>query len=245
MNDPVRIGEATLYLGDCLEILPTLGKVDHIITDPPYDEKTHKGARYGFRETSSEIPFAPLLNMNFLGPLLLLSDSWVIVFCSLEMFGDYKKAAGIAWVRAGFWRRTDGVPQFTGDRPGQPGEGIAIMHGQGKKKWNGGGKHGFWSCGVERENRVHPTQKPISLICDLLSDFTAPGDLILDPFMGSGTTGVACARLGRKFIGVEIDERYFEIACRRIENAYAQPRLFKKDVPKPEQATMFHEGNAE
>jgi len=223
--NPVTIGDATLYLGDCLEILPTLGKVDHVITDPPYDVKTHDGARYGFRDTSSKIPFQPC-DPAIVAPALLAScNGWAIAFCSLEMYGSYKAAAGDRWVRAGFWRRTNGVPQFTGDRPGQPGEGIAIMHAGGKKQWNGSGRHGFWEFPIVSGGE-HPTTKPHKLMEALLADFTHADQVIADPFMGSGTTGVACANLGRKFIGIEIEPKYFDIACKRIEAAYAQMRLF-------------------
>lgn len=217
----------TLIHGDCLQVLPTLeaGSVDAVITDPPYDAKTHKGARYGFRKSSSEIPFEPLADFVFLSECLRLSRGWILAFCALEMFGDYKRHAGERWVRAGFWRRRNGVPQFTGDRPGQPGEGVAIMHAGGKKRWNGGGKHGYWDFCIEQRSRVHPTQKPLDLMIALINDFTDPDDLILDPFMGSGTTGVACLQTGRRFIGIELDAGYFDIARQRLEAASAQARL--------------------
>ena len=223
MSDDVQ-----LYLGDCLEILPTLaaGSVDAVVTDPPYDESTHKGARYGFRKTTSEIEFAPLDNFDFIHECLRVSNSWVIAFCALEMFGTYKQMAFENWVRAGFWRKPNGVPQFTGDRPGQPGEGIAILHSTHKNMtWNRSGRHAYWEFCIEQNNRVHQTQKPLPLMKALIYDFTNPGDLILDPFMGSGTTGVACVQTGRNFIGIEIDERYFRIAEKRIKEAQMQLRM--------------------
>jgi site-specific DNA-methyltransferase (adenine-specific)/modification methylase len=82
--------------------------------------------------------------------------------------------------------------------------------------------------------RDHPTQKPIAVMEWCLS-FLPDCQTILDPFMGSGTTGVACAKLGRKFIGIEIEPRYFDIACKRIEDAYKQPDLFIEPPKKPEQ----------
>lgn len=210
-------GGQTIYCGDCREILPQLGKFSLILTDPPYDEKTHSGARYGFRETSSAIPFAPLGDVAATATMLLdASRGWVIAFCALEMFGAYRDGAGERWVRAGFWRRPDGVPQFTGDRPGQPGEGIAIMHAGGKKTWNGRGRHGYWECPVERDNRAHPTQKPLRLMVALVRDFAQPSDSIVDPFMGSGSTLVACKLEGQRGVGIEIEERYCEIAANRL-----------------------------
>jgi DNA modification methylase len=85
--------------------------------------------------------------------------------------------------------------------------------------------------------RVHPTQKPVALMQWCLG-FLPDARTILDPFMGSGTTGVACVKLGRRFIGIEIDESYFEIACKRIRDAYAQPDMFIEPAPKPVQTAL-------
>lgn len=205
----------TIYHGDC-ESIEVSG--DHVITDPPYDLKTHKGARYGFRDTSSEIPFEPLADVGKTTEMLLSrSKRWTVAFCSMEMLGHYADAAGpTRWVRSGFWRRPNGVPQFSGDRPGQPGEGIAIMHADAPKRWNGRGRHGFYAQNIEQHGRVHPTEKPLNLMLALVTDFTDPGDMILDPFMGSGTTLRAAKDLGRRAIGIEIEERYCEIAAKRL-----------------------------
>lgn len=223
-------GRMTLYCADCLQVLPQLeaGSVDAVITDPPYDEKTHIGARYGFRKTSSEIDFDPLDDFSFLEECLRISRSWVIAFCAMEMYGDYKRATPDNWVRAGFWRKPNGVPQFTGDRPGQPGEGIAILHSTKKNmSWNGGGKHGFWEYCIQQGERFHQTQKPLSIMLSLVCDFTNEEYTVLDPFMGSGTTGVAAVKLGRRFIGIEISRDYYNIAEKRIRQALAQPALFQ------------------
>lgn len=203
-----------IYHGDCRAVLPTL-RGDVMIVDPPYDERTHKGAR-SHGEIVSKIDFEPFDTAATLPLLLAATKRWVVAFCTMEMIAGYMAIAGDRWIRAGFWRRPDGAPQFTGDRPGTPGDAIAIMHVAGKKRWNGGGNHAFWECGVERENRVHPAQKPARLMEMLVADFTDAGDLILDPFMGSGTTLVAAKRLGRKAIGIEISEAYCEIAAKRL-----------------------------
>ena len=203
--------------GDCREMLAALPdkSVQHVITDPPYDSNTHKNARNGFRGRS-EIHFAPLSSFEFVPELLRVASRWAIAFCASEQLGSYAEAAGLAWIRSGFWHRPDGCPQFTGDRPGQPGESFAVMHTPGKKRWNGGGRHGFYSFGVERTDRAHPTQKPTDLMLAIMADFTDPDDIICDPFAGSGTTGVACLRLGRRFIGCEMDPKYHAIAVERL-----------------------------
>lgn len=205
----------TIYHGDCRAILPTLS-ADVMIVDPPYDERTHKGAR-SHGDTSSKIDFAPLNVFEVVPVLLEVSRRWVVAFCTMEMIADYRIVAGESWIRAGFWRRPDGAPQFTGDRPGTPGDAIAIMHRPGKKRWNGGGSHAYWECGVERVDRVHPAQKPFALMRDLVAAFSDPGELVLDPFMGSGTTLAAAKQIGRLAIGIEIEERYCEIAARRLQ----------------------------
>lgn len=228
------IGDCVLYLGDCLEVMPALGKVDAVMTDPPFDQKTHDGA------VGIEINFAPVEDVETLtNALLSASRGWVLAFCSFEMLGAYAKASGDCWIRSGVWDKISNMPQMTGDRPAQGGEAVAIMHPKGRKIWFGGGKAAIWRHLVERGQKQHPTQKPVALISELLEQFSAPAQVILDPFMGSGTTLVACAKLGRKGIGIELDPDYFDIACRRVEAAYRQPDLFiPAPAPKPEQTGM-------
>jgi hypothetical protein len=245
-------GGVTIYHGDCREFLPHLPQVDHTITDPPYDEQTHAGVRsatpvYG---RISEIPveFDPLDTFQIVPVLLTMAKRWTVAFCAMEMLGDYKRAAGYvdvkhpgAWVRGGFWRRPDGAPQFTGDRPAQPGDGIAIMHPRGRKRWNGGGHHAYWECPVERDDRVHPTQKPLTLMVAILSAFANPGEMILDPFAGVGTTAVAAKRLGMRAIAIELTEAHCEQAARRVEQTQPMARLEFEDVGKRKQVDMFAE----
>ena len=128
------------------------------------------------------------------------------------------------------WFKPDSSPQLSGDRPAQGYESIAASWcGTGGSKWNGGGKRGVFiygkhdsGCGHGGAPNEHPTQKPISLMSDLVALFTNPGQTVIDPFMGSGSTGVACVRLGRHFVGIESDQRFFDIARRRIEDAQRQ-----------------------
>lgn len=221
----------TIYHGDCRDVLADIDPVDVVITDPPYDERTHAGARTlsmdarvkasaGKRgivaSAAMPIDFNPLLSLEFTAGLWQWATRWCVIFCSMEMLGTYRDLAPECWIRSGFWRRPDGAPQITGDRPAQPGEGIAILHRPGRKRWNRGGHHAYWEYGIERGDRIHPTQKPEPLMCALVLDFSDSGETILDPFMGSGTTLVAAKRLGRNAIGIEIQEQYCEQAAKRL-----------------------------
>jgi len=210
----------TMHHGDCIEVMASMAEksVDHVITDPPYDSGTHDKAR-SLKDGGSDIAIDfDVLDVSAAAPALMrITRRWCIAFCSLEMLGNYRAAWGANGVRSGVWDRPDGTPQISGDRPGQAAEGIAIGPGPEKKRWNRGGKRGMWRCGVERVERYgHPTPKPIGLMLELVSDFTDPDEIILDPFAGSGTTGVAALRLGRRFIGIEKDEKYFRLACDRL-----------------------------
>ncbi len=148
------------------------------------------------------------------------------------MLGDYKAAAGGtrdsggAWIRDGYWHRTNGTPQITGDRPAVGVEALAIMHAcGGKMRWNKGGAQAFWD-GPRAESRPgrHPTKKPPWLMEALIRDFTDPGDLVFDPTAGEGTTGEACIKLGRRFIGCEIDPKYHAAGLARLIRADARPK---------------------
>ncbi len=217
------------------------GAVDHVIGDPPYDEQTHAGARtMKDRGEATTIDFAPLPPLDaFLPALVGCARRWSILFCTGAMLGDYKCAAGGVrddggtWIREGIWRRTNGTPQITGDRPAVGCEAIAIMHAPGgRMRWNRGGGDAFWM-GPRAESRKgrHPTKKPEWLMEALVRDFTDPGDLVFDPTMGEGTTGEACLKLGRRFIGCEIDPRYFAMAQERLARAAARPRQVEIGAP--------------
>jgi DNA modification methylase len=130
--------------------------------------------------------------------------------------------AGLQHIRIGQWVKLNATPQFTGDRPATGAEAVVISHPKGRKRWNGGGTHAVWThaIAIDRastgEERCHTTQKPVPLMLELVSLFTDPGELVLDAFCGSGTTGVACLRLGRRFIGIEKDSKYAAVARERL-----------------------------
>lgn len=244
MADVVKIGDATLYHGDCLEILPTLPKVDAVITDPPFEAEAHTLQRRINRSatrgadsdviTPEPLDFAPLNEAQRSSVSKLIAEAcsgWALVFCQAEAVFQWRAAlveGGASYKRACVWIKRDGMPQYSGDRPGMGYESIvAAWCGPGKSVWNGGGQHGVFDVPKGEQIRWgHPTQKPERLMRDLVGLFTSDGASVVDPFMGSGTTGVACANLGRKFIGIEIERRYFDIACERIDNAYRQQRMF-------------------
>lgn len=238
----VLAGEATWALveGDCREVLPTLPDkgVAHVITDPPYSEHTHAKQRSGASQRDADEHDACIARARDLGfpaitademaqasaTMARLAKRWVMRFTDFEGVGDWIRcdaAAGLQHVRVGVWIKLNATPQFTGDRPATGAEAIVIAHRPGRKRWNGGGNHAVWTHAIEMNRggsnaRLHTTQKPLPLMLRLVELFTDPGDLVLDPFCGSGTTGVACIRLGRRFIGIEREPKYAAVARERL-----------------------------
>ncbi len=229
----------TIYHGDCLDVLPTLEQVDHVITDPPYSDHVHGKSRAGARSLVADGHAASYFRSADLGfaaitPEVMASVScqfgrlarrWVLVFSDAELTSAWRSAltvAGLDHCRTGAWVKLNATPQFTGDRPGVGYEAITIAHARGRKRWNGGGSHAVWTYAIEmnrggKNPRLHTTQKPENLMVNLAADFTDEGDAILDPFMGSGTTLAAAKRLGRRAIGIEREEKYCEIAAKRLQ----------------------------
>ena len=211
----VEIGDARLACGNCLEILPTLGKVDAVITDPPYgiagiwkggaggksswkmpasgthqwDQKRPSGAVWAMMNATNRI----IWGGNYFADQLPPTRGWLL----------WDKKAPMSW-------RTTGHAELAWTDLDQPIKAFRLA---------------LCEAHDEMRPKEHETQKPASLMSWCLG-FLPDANTILDPFMGSGTTGVACAKLGRKFIGIELEKRYFDIACERIEKAYAQPDLF-------------------
>lgn len=238
-----QFGNCTLYLGNSLEILPTLADVNHVLSDPPYESHMH-AAKRGKKVSGSKVRIRsdghanpPPVDFSSIEGLreptarevVRVSQGWALIFCTPEGVAAWRDAfedAKAKYKRACVWVKPDSAPQFNGQCPAMGAEMfVAVWCGSGHSRWNGGGRRNVFThpCQPPDRTGLHPTEKPVSLMRELVSLFTDVGEVILDPFMGSGTTGVACARLGRKFIGIERDPKYFDLACARIEDAVAQP----------------------
>lgn len=149
-----------------------------------------------------------------------LTKRWAVVYSDVETCFRWRaalEASGMRYVRTGAWVKPDAMPQMSGDRPTVGFEPCTICHAKGPMRWNGGGRQGVWTYGTAKVNRPdHPCPKPEPLMIHQIADFTDPGDLILDPFAGSGTTLAAAKRVGRKAIGIEVSEQYAEVAAKRL-----------------------------
>lgn len=245
MGNPVTIGRATLYLGDCLEVMKTLEPVDHIIGDPPYEKTLHDSKnRLRGRIRSDTGPDLKGLDFDAIDDIrsevVRLASAcckgWFIVFCTVEGTWEWAKeinASPLKYKRACAWVKPDSTPQLNGQCPAQGYECfVCAWAGSGHSQWNAGGKRGVYTHCVNGPERhgAHPTEKPRRLMAEIIADFTNPEQTILDPFMGSGTTGVAAVQMGRNFIGIEKDPRYFDIACKRIAEAQRQGDMFVEAV---------------
>ncbi len=226
MNSPVIIGNATLYLGDCLEILPTLPKVDAVFADPPYGVMFAGSAtRHSAPDGNSYDSFedTPENVAKICVPAIELARTLARSVCLTPGIKNARlypqpDGEGVIWYPSGANRGPWG---FITHQP---------IYYYGKCPFLATGKGsmptGFQSTEPAEKNG-HPCPKPIGQMKWLVHRISPLGDeTVCDPFMGSGTTGVACMNLGRKFIGIEIEPKYFDIACERIDNAQRQARMF-------------------
>lgn len=224
-----RIGGQRLILGDCLEVMPLIGRVDAVVTDPPYGIAYAHGGGGGKLARSTTLahmpiigddaPFDPspwigqpaiLWGGNHFADKLPPTQSWLTWDKRCADYSNDQADCEMAWTNLGFPARM-------------------FRH-----VWNG-----MLRGSESKVARVHPTQKPVALM-EWCLGFLPNAKTILDPFMGSGTTLVACQRLGRQGIGIELDPDYFAIACKRVDEATRQPDLFIAQPPsKPTQETLL------
>ena len=259
MEPTVIIGDARLYHADCLEVMAALEPVDHVISDPPYEDSLH-ASKNSLRGRVRADNGPDLKGLDFKGidsiraavvyGASAVCTGWFIAFCTIEgvaYWAEAINASKMKYKRGCLWVKPDATPQLNGQGPGQGAECfVTAWNGIGHARWNAGGKRGVYTHLTNQKDRDgrHPTEKPIPLMREILGDFTNPGQTILDPFMGSGTTGVASAKMGRRFIGIEKDKKYFDIACERIERAYSQGDMFAEVVRKaPKEIGLFDAAN--
>jgi site-specific DNA-methyltransferase (adenine-specific) len=234
VNEPVVIGNATLYLGDCRDILPTLGKVHVVVTDPPYEIVAKGGGIGAKRKYLADIDGH--IDGGFDHSILSGFPSW-LVFCSMKQIftlAEQAKLQGLRWQLL-TWNKTNPTPLSNGN---YLPDTEYIVHGFKRHDYEA--KSRFIVGPVERTEIEHPTVKPLYVMQRCIKSASHQGETILDPFMGSGTTGVAAVQMGRKFIGIEKEPKYFDIACRRIEEAQRQGDLFTPPAPPvtPEQSEL-------
>lgn len=236
----------TLYLGDCREVLPQVGAVDHGMMDPPFDPEAHtpvRRARSGGLHKNMPLDFEPLTNEVRDAVCEWCAENvsgWLLAFCQTEQVAGWRdaiEAAKIKYKTPMIWVKPDSVPKLNGQGPAIGYESIvSAWCGTGHARWNGGGKRGVFTHLTNGPTRTHThmTEKPVPLMSELTQLFTNRGELILDPFMGSGTTGVAAVSLGRRFVGIEVLPKHFDTACKRIAGALEQQDFFVEKA-KPTQ----------
>ncbi len=221
-----RIGDATLYLGDCREVLPTIA-FDAIVCDPPYGisyvkgEGGRQGAYRGRPASESRHIEAVTGDAEPFDPAPLLAFDNVLMWGANHYCQDLPRRTGrwLAWNKLG---NIDSFDDFS--------DVEFAWHSQGRASrilnymWKGG--IATVKRGEDNGIRSHPTQKPIGLMCWCIELVGEKSQIICDPYMGSGTTGVAARRMGREFMGIEIEQHHFDVACRRIEAAQRQGDLF-------------------
>jgi site-specific DNA-methyltransferase (adenine-specific)/modification methylase len=204
----VQIGNATLYLGDCVEILPTLTQIDAVVTDPPYGIKRFEKGSLRFDkkgEYKDGIKWDKKPPKEFFDMLLNVAPQSIIWGSN-----NFELPTSEYFL---VWDKQQTVDNFASAE-------LAYTNIKIPAK--------VFRFGIHQHNKIekdHPTQKPESLMEWCIS-FCKDTQTVCDPFMGSGTTGVACAKMGKSFVGIEKDLKYFDIACKRIELAYAQPDMF-------------------
>ena len=213
MNAPLTIGNATLYLGDCRDILPTLEKVDAVVTDPPYGI----GAASGIGKITKE-------GSDFSDDI----SGWDDAIPPRELFDHILQCSDYQIIWGGNYFGLPPTPCFFVWDKIQPEQFTLAM---AEMAWTNIKKPAkIWRWKSQSINggdpKFHPTQKPEGLMKWCIGYVPDPAQTILDPFMGSGTTGVAAVQMGRRFIGIEREQKYFDIACKRIEDAQRQGDMF-------------------
>lgn len=216
----------TLFHGDALAWLAERESqsVDAVITDPPFDARTHSMARTNKTRGHGNraIDFAHLdhaAQLALFAELGRITRRWVVSNVATDTAFRFEvegAPAGLRLLRVGAWVKTNPMPMISADRPGMGWEPLVYLHRDDvKPTWNGGGRSANFVCNTS-QGSGHPTQKPLGIVASWVRWFTEPGDLVLDPFAGTGTTLRAAKDEGRRAIGIELDEAYCETAAKRL-----------------------------
>lgn len=234
--EKVTIGSATLYLGDCREVMPRLGKVDSVIVDPPYSERTHSGHDLIARGATSDdslraklgyMALTPADVVDLAGLYCSICDGWVVWMTdhmlAPKITEAFESAGRYVFAPLPFYQAGRSV-RISGDGPCSWTDWIVASRTKAQVKW--GTLPGGYIAGPGWSDKARMGGKPTALMERMVSDYSRPGQIVLDSHMGAGTTGVACVRTGRQFIGCEIDPVAFKLACERIAQAVAQPSMF-------------------
>jgi len=215
----------SLHLANSFEVMAKLDDltIDCVITDPPYSERTHSNAKSnkGKGHGNTTIDFSSFSDEDLFrayDEMARLTKSWIVstIDYNHAFRFETEPPSGMAQKRIGVWVKNNPMPQISADRPAQGWEAISYLHRLDVKcAWNGGGSHGNYVSNLASPTG-HPTPKPLKMVSNFVERFTNANDLILDPFAGGGTTLLAARNLGRRAIGVEIDEAYCELIAKRL-----------------------------
>ena len=226
----------TIYHGDCNKVLYLIDQLsaDAVVTDPPYGTNDGRGKVIKRGDTNVDfgvIGWDMLLPLKYLMPLkrIMKWDTWGFIFTdnkAVTTVWEELEKNNLSPRNTYHWIKYNKAPTPRSNFKSCVETAVVFTKGRTNKKWNGGGNEPNYVVMPFVSEGEHPTQKPVSLIEKIILLVTEKGDIVIDPFMGSGTTGIACAKLDRGFIGIEISDEYFSLAKEGIQEALSQPSMF-------------------
>ena len=229
----------TLYHGDSFEVMAGMAdeSIDCVITDPPYSERTHQKAS---KKMSNGVvshgittfgAFTEQRLYEAYDEMARITKGWIVSTIDYNHAFKFETEPplGMRQMRIGVWVKNNPTPQISGDRPAQGWESISYLYKTNKRGWwNAGGAHGNYVSNLAKPTG-HPTPKPIAMVTSFVERFSKPEQTIFDPFAGGGTTLLAAKNLGRKAIGVELEEKYCELIAKRLsQNTFDFSKLEAK-----------------
>ncbi len=252
------IGDCTLLLGNCLDIIPTLGRFDAVVTSPPYNcgkDYGDAGDRRSIDDLTQLIKgscFSGSARVSIVnvGQYIGSRGARILFRDVLEAASGARPFDEVVWdkgpANGAAWGNYPNSPRIRAQHESIYAFGDALMPTGNGLSWADWSRltTSVWRISANVDLTTHPAMMPVEVARRCAALWTDVDGLVVDPFMGSGTTGVACVNLGRSFTGIELDPGYFDISCKRIEEAYKQPRLFEEPAPKPVQERISFDGEA-